>query len=136
MSLWYIWRKPCTYSGSRLALSPNRLNQGSTSASSPRSAIGCIQTYQNKIPYDPHHLGVPPGAPKIVSEPMVRLAQTMHLLAPTLTLSQYGPKRDSSRATSPSSSMVRSPQTVHRSCVKINTISKQTEPSFHLSLLT
>ena len=32
--------------------------------------------------------------------------------------------------------MVRSVQTVHLSCVKISTISKQTEMSFHLSLVT
>ena len=27
----------------------------------------------------PHHLGVPSGVSKMISEPMVRLAQTMHL---------------------------------------------------------
>jgi hypothetical protein len=42
LSLWYILRKPCTYLVSRLALSPNELNQASTSASSPRSTIRCI----------------------------------------------------------------------------------------------
>ena len=47
---------------------------------------------RNEVPHDPRHLGVPSGASKMISEPMVRLAQTMHL-----------------------------------SCVKINTISKRTE---------
>ena len=32
--------------------------------------------------------------------------------------------------------MVRSAQTMHLSCVKISTISKHTETSFHLSLVT
>jgi hypothetical protein len=32
--------------------------------------------------------------------------------------------------------LVRSMQTVHLSCIKITTISKWTEPSFHLSLVT
>jgi hypothetical protein len=39
----YVWRKPCTYFVSRLALSPHGLKQASTRASSPRSTIGCIQ---------------------------------------------------------------------------------------------
>jgi hypothetical protein len=34
---------------------------------------------QNEIPHDPRHLGVPPGASKVISEPMVRSAQTVHL---------------------------------------------------------
>jgi hypothetical protein len=56
---------------------------------------------QNEILDDPHNLGVPSAASKMVSVAMVRLAQTVHL-----------------------------------SCVKISTISKQTEMSFHLSLAT
>jgi hypothetical protein len=32
--------------------------------------------------------------------------------------------------------MVRSKQTMHLSCIKISTISKQNGPSFHLSLFT
>ncbi|WP_220092615.1 hypothetical protein, partial [Enterococcus sp. HPCN18] len=32
--------------------------------------------------------------------------------------------------------MVRSMQFVHLSCIKIRTISKQTEPRFHMSLVT
>jgi hypothetical protein len=34
---------------------------------------------RNEIPHDPRHLGVPSGAFKMISEPMVRLAQTVHL---------------------------------------------------------
>jgi hypothetical protein len=67
-------------------------------------------------------------------------------IAPTLTLSPNETKRDSTRPTHlgvPSSAsktisepMVRSTQTTHISCVKISTISKWTQTSFHLSLVT
>ena len=126
LSLWYVWLKPLTYLALTLTPSPNRPKQDSTRPTSPRSSIGCVQTYfhaygtfdakratilyrrqhclktdQNEISNDPRHLGVPSGASKMISEPMVRLAQTSHL-----------------------------------SCVKISTISKQTETSFHLSHVT
>jgi hypothetical protein len=39
----------------------------------------CLQTDQNEIPQEPCHLGVPSGASKTTFEPMVCLAQTMHL---------------------------------------------------------
>jgi hypothetical protein len=61
----------------------------------------CLQTDQNEILHDPRPLGVPPGASKMIFQPMVRSAQSMHL-----------------------------------SCVKFSTISKRTESSFHLSLIT
>jgi hypothetical protein len=67
-------------------------------------------------------------------------------LALTLTPSPNGPRQDS---TDPrhlgvlsgaskmiSEAMVCSAQIVHLSCLKINTISKWTETSFHLSLVT
>jgi hypothetical protein len=34
---------------------------------------------QNELPIDPHHVGVPLGASKMISEPMIRSAQTVHL---------------------------------------------------------
>jgi hypothetical protein len=58
LSRWYIWRELCTYLAPTLTLSPNG---------------------KNEIPHDPRHLGVPSGVSKMISEPMVRLAQTMHL---------------------------------------------------------
>jgi hypothetical protein len=58
LSLWYVWRKPCTY----LALT-----------------LTCIQIDRNEIPHDPRHLGVPSGASKTISEHMLRSVQTMHL---------------------------------------------------------
>jgi hypothetical protein len=35
--------------------------------------------YQNELPLEPRHLGVPSGASKMILEPVVRLAQTVHL---------------------------------------------------------
>jgi hypothetical protein len=58
MSRWYIQCKPCTYLVSKLAPSPNA---------------------PNRAPPDPHHLGVPSGASKIIYEPMIRLTQIEHL---------------------------------------------------------
>ena len=104
LSLWYVWRKPCNYLAPTLTLSPNSSKQDSTRPTSPRSSIGCVETDfraygtfganrstiwhqrehclqidQNEIPHDPRHVGVPLGASKIISEPMVRSAQTAHL---------------------------------------------------------
>jgi hypothetical protein len=38
-----------------------------------------LQTDQNEVPLEPHHLGVPSGVSKMISEPMVCSAQTVHL---------------------------------------------------------
>jgi hypothetical protein len=82
----------------------NSLNRASTWALSPRSTIGCIQndfwacgtfstnrapilhqdlqylqTNWIKDPLEPHTQGVPSGASKTISEPMVHSAQTLHL---------------------------------------------------------
>jgi hypothetical protein len=38
-----------------------------------------VQTDQNMLAIEPHHLGVPSSASKTISEPMARLAQTVHL---------------------------------------------------------
>ena len=43
-----------------------------------------FQTDRNKIPYYPRHLGVPSSASKMISEPMVCPAQTMLNLASRL----------------------------------------------------
>jgi hypothetical protein len=106
----------------------NELGQASTWASSPRSTIGCVQNDfwpygmfstnhapilnrhqhylqmdQNKIPHDPHLLGVPSGASKLIYEVGVRSAQTMHLLAWRLALSSNRLNRASTWASSPNS---------------------------------
>jgi hypothetical protein len=56
--LWYVRLKQCTYLESRLALCPNGPKRASTWASSSWSTIGSVQ---------------------MISKPMVRLAQTVHL---------------------------------------------------------
>jgi hypothetical protein len=58
LSLWYVRHKPCTYLVSRLA--PCHMNW-------------------IKHPLELPHLGVLSGASKMISEPTVYLAQTMHL---------------------------------------------------------
>ena len=60
-----------------------------------------IPNRPNEIPHDPSHLGVPSGASKMISDPIVCSTQTMH-----------------------------------RSCVKISTISKRTKTRFQLSFIT
>jgi hypothetical protein len=104
MSLWYVWPRTCNYLAPTLNLSPNRLRHDSTWAPTPRSSIGCVQndfwasgmfyanrahilrqgyhylqTYQNKLPHDPHHQAVPSSAFNTFSKPIVCLAQTVHL---------------------------------------------------------
>jgi hypothetical protein len=214
-NLRYVWRKPYTYHELRLALSPNGLKQASTWALSPRSIIRCVQNdfwangtfgakpcthitptlSPNGSKRDstwPTRLGFPSGAFKTISEPIVRLAQTVHLsyvkistiskrtqtsfhlslvtkeyhlvrpkwflsqryiwckpcsyIAPALTLSPNEPKRVSTWPTHlglPSAAfkiifepMVHLAQTAHLSYVKTSTISKRTQTSFHLSLVT
>jgi hypothetical protein len=51
LSWWYVWCKPS----------------------------GASKMKRNEHPLEPRHLEVPSGAPKMISEPMVRLAQTMQL---------------------------------------------------------
>jgi hypothetical protein len=104
LSLWYIRIKPRTYLASRLALHPNGLKRASTWGWSPSSTIGSVQNNswaygtfsatrapilhrlkhrlqmdRNKILDDPHHLGVPSSASKMISEPMAHSVQTVHL---------------------------------------------------------
>jgi hypothetical protein len=57
--------------------------------------ISRLQMDRNELPLEPRHLGVPSGASKMIYEPMVCLAQTVHHLTPTLTLSLNGLKRAS-----------------------------------------
>jgi hypothetical protein len=57
-TLWYVWRKPCTY----LAL---------TQMSSPNGP--------NEIPLGLRHLGLPSGVSKTIFKAMLHLAQIVHL---------------------------------------------------------
>jgi hypothetical protein len=82
LGLWSIWRKPCTYLAPTLTMSPYRPKRDSTSPTSPRSSIECVQNDFLSlwyVPHEPHHLIVPLGASKTISKPMVRLAQIVHL---------------------------------------------------------
>ena len=72
LSLWYVWRKLCTYLAPILTPCPNGSKRDSTR---------------------PTHLGVASGACKTISKPMVRLAQTVHLSASAI--SPNGPKQAS-----------------------------------------
>jgi hypothetical protein len=38
-----------------------------------------LQTDRNKVPLGPFHLGLPSGASKMISKPMVLLVKTVHL---------------------------------------------------------
>jgi hypothetical protein len=124
LSLWYVWCKPCTYLASRLPP---------------------FQTEWNRHPLEPHHLGVPSGASKMIYEPMICFTQTMYLSwTDTNNISKRTETRfhmahitrvPSGASKMISESMVHSAQTVHLSCVKVVTISKRTGLSFHLSLI-
>jgi hypothetical protein len=58
LSLWYVWRKSCTY------LAPTQK---------------CLQTDQYEIAHDSRHVAAPSGVFKMISKPVLHLAQTVHL---------------------------------------------------------
>jgi hypothetical protein len=94
-----------------------------------------LQTERSEIPHDPSHLGVPSGASKMISEQMVRLAQTLHLLAPTVTLSPKTKKWDSIWPMSPKNSI----GCVQNDFHSYGTFNANHAPilyHFHLSLVT
>jgi hypothetical protein len=77
----------------------------------------------------------------MISEPKVRLARTMHLSCIQTDQNEipHDPRHVgvlSGASKMIFEPMVRSAQTVHLSCIKISTISKWTEMSFLLSLVT
>jgi hypothetical protein len=49
----------------------------------------------NELPLKPFHLGVPSGASKIIPEPLVHWAQTVHLSCTDTNTVPNGPKQDS-----------------------------------------
>jgi hypothetical protein len=119
LSLWYFQRKPCNYLALRLGLSTN----------GPK-----------RVSLQPCHLGVPLDASKMISKSMVRLAQTVHYLAPTphcLQMDRNKIPHDPRHLGVPTgaSKMILEPmfsltQTMHLSCVKISIISKWTKSTF------
>jgi hypothetical protein len=102
---------------------------------------------QNEILHDPHHLGVPSGASKMISVLTVRPAQTEHqswikistISKRTEMTFPYEPRHlgvPSTASKMISEAMVHLAQIVHLSCTETNTISKQTKTCFYLSLIT
>jgi hypothetical protein len=85
---------------------------------------------------NPHHLGVPLGAPKKISMHVVHSTQTINLSNAEINTLQTNPNElpldphhegvPSGVSKINSDPMVRSTQIMHLSCAKINTISKQT----------
>ena len=117
-----------------------------------RSPILCqhqhyLQTDRNELPLEPHHLVVSSSASKMISKPMVRLAQTMHLSCIDTNACLQTERREipndprhigvplgpSERI---SKHMVCLTQTGHLSCIKISTMSEKAKTSLHLSLVT
>ena len=102
---------------------------------------------QNEIPYDPHHLGVPSGASKMIYEPTLRSTQTV--LPDCVKISTISEKDRNELPLEPrhlvvpfgvskmiSEWMVRLAQTVHLSCTDTNTVSKRKEKGFHMTYVT
>jgi hypothetical protein len=99
----------------------------------------CLQTERREIPHDWHDLGVPSGAFKTITEPMVCSTQTMHLYYVKIsTISKWTelsvepchPRLPSGASKTISEAMVCLVQTVHLSCTDTNTIFKQKEEWF------
>jgi gamma-glutamyltranspeptidase len=93
LSVWYIWRKRASISHQHKHLLQSDRNKilddprhlGVPSVVSKTMDLSCVKIStiskqdQNKLPVEPRDLGVPLGAGKTISEPMVRLVQTVHL---------------------------------------------------------
>ena len=92
------------------------------------------------------NLGVPSGASKTISEPMVRFGKIVQLSYINTNTVSKRTEGDSTWPTSPRSSIGcvqndfraygSSVETMHQSCIKISTISKWTKTSFQLSIVT
>jgi hypothetical protein len=105
----------------------------------------CLQTDSNKLPLEARHLRVSSGASKTISDPMVCLAQTVHLYCTDTNTVSKRTEMGFHMTHSLTSSigcgqdtypMVHWTQTVHLSCNVITAISKRTQTSFHLRLIT
>jgi hypothetical protein len=101
---------------------------------------------QNEIPHDPHHLGVPLGASKMIfslwyvqHKPCTYLLSRLAVLQMDwieLPLEPHHLGVPSGVSKMIYEPVVRSAQTIHISCVMISIITKRTESSFHLSRVT
>ena len=105
-----------------------------------------LQLDRNELSLESLHVRVPSGASRMNYEPMRHLVQTIHLSCTdtnSLQMDRNKVPHDPRHLGVPygGSKMIYEPlvclaQTMHISCVKISTISKRTEMSFHLSLIT
>ena len=122
LSLWYVWRTP-----------------------SPNGPDGTPN--RTRIPHDPYQLGVPSGASKTISKPILgstqKHATILHRRQHCLETNRNEISHDPHHLGVPSGAskmifepMVYSAQTVHLSCIRISTVSRWTETSFHLILVT
>jgi hypothetical protein len=93
----------------------------------------------------PRHLGVPSGESKMISEPMVRSTQTVHLSCvkirtiskqTELSLEPRHLEVPSDASKTIYELMIRLAQTVHLSCTDTNTVSKLKEERFHMTHVT
>jgi hypothetical protein len=124
--LWYIRHKLCTYLASRLVLSPNRPKWASTWPTSPISTIGCAWKG-----FHAHGTFGTNRAPSLHrDENYLRMDQNKLPLDPRHVWVPPGVPKMISML------VVHSVQTLHLSCIEINTISKWTETSFHLTHIT
>jgi hypothetical protein len=130
LSLWYVWRKPCTYHAPKLIVSPKGPKGDSTWPTSLRSSIGCVQndlwgygTFgancgsilhrdlhylqmdRNEILHDPRNLRVPSGVSKWFSSLRYVRCKPCSYLESRLALHPNGPKRASIWASSPRSTI-------------------------------
>jgi hypothetical protein len=102
---------------------------------------------QNELPLEPRQLRVPSGASKMISNPMVSLAQTVHpscsdtntIMEWTQNVIPHEPHHlrvPSASSKTISKPMVRLAQTMHLSCIDTNTVSKRTETRFAITHVT
>jgi hypothetical protein len=126
MSLWYVWRKPSSNLALTLTLSQNKSKQDSTWPTSSRSSIRCLQYYfWAYSTFDAKRAPI--------------FHRRKHCLKTDRNEIPYDPRHlgvPSDATNTIFEPTVRSTQTMHQSCIKSSTISKLTEPNFHLSLVT
>ena len=102
---------------------------------------------QNELPVELRHLGVPSGASKMISEPMVRSTQTVHLSCVKISTMSKKDRNElplqpchlvepSSASKMFSKPMVRLALTMHLSCTDTNNVSKEKEVRFHITHVT
>jgi hypothetical protein len=126
LRLWYVWCKLWIYLAPILTLSSNGLKRDSTRLTSPRSSIGCMEN--NFWAYGTFGANRAPI-----------LNQDYHCIQTDRNELPFEPHHLEVLSGAPKTifeATVHLTQTVHLSCTKTNVVSKQTETSFHLNLVT